>query len=92
MTYNHLAKRFISPCEMIPFAFAWVSASSRPKRNGREIDGGFEARPSHRRRATEAFRSIAGNDSEMAPQTIGIAQDGLGMAIRWVAVESKEKR
>jgi hypothetical protein len=51
------------------FAFAGFSASSRPKTQGSEIDGGFGARAAYVARAS---------DSELAPQAVGIAQNGLG--------------
>src|SRR6516162_3819531 len=51
------------------FRFAGFSASSRPKTQGSEINGGFGAR------AADVARVC---DSEMAPQAVGIAQNGLG--------------
>jgi hypothetical protein len=51
------------------FPFAGFSASSRPKTQGNEIDGGFGAR---------AADVAPFGDSEMAPQAVGIAQNGLG--------------
>ena len=62
-------KPFVSLGEMNPFAFAVFPPRPGPKRKGREIDGGFGAR------AADVAR---GCDSEMAPQAIGIAQNGLG--------------
>ena len=55
------------------FAFAGFSASSRPKTQGSEINGGFGAR------AADVARV---SDSEMAPQAVGIAQNGLGSGAR----------
>jgi hypothetical protein len=49
--------------------FACFSASSTAKTQGREINGAFGAR------AADAARV---GDSEMAPQAVGIAQNGLG--------------
>jgi hypothetical protein len=50
------------------FAFAGFSASSRPKTQGSEINGGFKAR----------VADVAPlGDSEMAPQAVGTAQKGL---------------
>jgi hypothetical protein len=51
------------------FAFAGFSASSSPKTQRSEINGGFGARAADVARAS---------DSEMAPQAVGIAQNGLG--------------
>ena len=51
------------------FAFAGFSASSRPKTQGGEINGGFGARVANVARVS---------DSEMAPQAVGIAKNGLG--------------
>jgi hypothetical protein len=50
------------------FAFAGFSASSRAKTQGSEINGGFGAR---------AADVAPLGDSEMAPQAVGIAQNGL---------------
>jgi hypothetical protein len=50
------------------FVFAGFSASSRPKTQGSEINGGFGAR------AADVARV---SNSEMAPQAVGIAQNGL---------------
>ena len=52
-----------------PFRFCWFSASSRAKTQGSEINGGFGAC------AADVVRL---GDSEMAPQAVGIAQNGLG--------------
>jgi hypothetical protein len=68
-TYRQLAKPFVSLSEMNPLAFAGFSASSRLKTQGSEINGGFGAR------AADVARVC---DSEMAPQAVGIAQNGLG--------------
>jgi hypothetical protein len=65
---TRLAKPFISLGERNPFAFAGFSASSRAKTQSREINGGFGAR------AADVARVC---DSEMAPQAVGIAQNGL---------------
>jgi hypothetical protein len=51
------------------FAFAGFSASSTPNTQGGEINGGFGAHA--------ADVSPLG-DSELAPQAVGIAQNGLG--------------
>jgi hypothetical protein len=51
-----------------PFVFAGFSTSSRPQTQGSQINGGFRAR---------SGRSAIG-DSEMAPQAVGIGQNGLG--------------
>jgi hypothetical protein len=60
------------------FAFAGFSASSRPQTQGSEINGGFGAR---------AADVAPFGDSEMAPQAVGMAQNGLGTgaagANRW---------
>jgi hypothetical protein len=56
----------------IAFAFADFSASSWPKRQDREINGGFRARA-----ALEARRGCS-NGSEMAPQSFEITRNGLG--------------
>jgi hypothetical protein len=50
------------------FPFAGFSASSTPDTQGSEINGGFGAR------AADVARV---SDSEMAPQAVGIAQNGL---------------
>jgi hypothetical protein len=50
------------------FAFAGFSASSRAKTQGSEINGGFGAH------AADVARV---SDSELAPQAVGIAQNGL---------------
>jgi len=52
-----------------PFGFAGFSAPSRPKTQGSEINGGFGAR------AADVARL---GDSGIAPQAVGIAQNGLG--------------
>ena len=51
------------------FRFCWFSASSRAKTQGSEINGGFGAR------AADVARL---GHSGMAPQAVGIAQNGLG--------------
>jgi hypothetical protein len=71
MAYGRLAKPFVSPGEGNPFAFAGFSASSRPKTQGSEINVGFGARAADVARAS---------DSEMAPQGVGIAQNGSEVA------------
>jgi hypothetical protein len=68
-TYDRLAKPFVSLGERNPFAFAGFPASSRPKTQGSEINDGFGAR---------AADVAPLGDSEMAPQAVGIAQNGLG--------------
>jgi hypothetical protein len=51
-----------------PFAFAGFSASSRPKTQGSEINGGFKARAAESRRSAtrnwrRRFQSLGGNRS-----------------------------
>jgi hypothetical protein len=61
--YDQLAKPSVSLSKMVS------PPSSRPKTQWRKIDGGFGAR------AADVARVC---DSEMAPQAVGIAQNGLG--------------
>ena len=44
MTYDHVAKRFVSLCEMNPFVFAGFPPRHGAKRVAREIDGRIGAR------------------------------------------------
>ncbi|MGA7994764.1 MAG: hypothetical protein WCA28_07615, partial [Bradyrhizobium sp.] len=67
-TYDPVAKPFVSLGEMNPSAFAGFPPRRGPKRKECEINGGFGTR------AADVARPC---DSEMAPQAIGIAQNGL---------------
>ena len=68
MTYGKGAKRFVSLGETSPSVFVGFPPGRGPKRKDREINGGFGTR------AADVARPC---DSEMAPQAIGIAQNGL---------------
>jgi hypothetical protein len=79
MTYDRLAKPFVSLSEMNPFAFALVFPPGRgPKRKGREIDDGFKlARRTRRNSADRKWRrkllESLKTDSEMAPGQFTVA-------------------
>jgi hypothetical protein len=75
-TYDPVAKRFISFGEITPIDFIGLSPRRGPKRTGREIGRRIRAR------AAEVPRLRGSSHSEMAPQTVDIARNGLAMAIR----------
>jgi len=66
ITYDPVAKRFISLGEIKPFVFIGLRPVETQKRKGREIDGGFRARAAGRCAALRLRRG--GGRSQMAPQ------------------------
>jgi pyruvate/2-oxoglutarate dehydrogenase complex dihydrolipoamide acyltransferase (E2) component len=68
-TYDQRRETARFPQRKESFASAGFSASSRPKTQGSEINGGFGARVADVARVS---------DSEMALQAVGIAKNGLG--------------
>jgi hypothetical protein len=78
MAYNRLAKPLVSLGERNPFAFAGFSASSRPKTQGSEINGGFGAR------AADVARV---DDSEVAPPAPTVGRENPSGELRITRAE-----
>ena len=75
MTCDRGAKPLVSPCEMNLVGRAGFPPRRGPKRNDAKSTASSGSRRG--RRATRPRRSPAGRRSKLAPQAIGIAQNGL---------------
>src|SRR6516165_9590130 len=83
MAYGRLAKPFVSLSEMNPLAFAGFSASSRPKTQGSEINGGFGARAADVARVCDSEMAPHGRPSLGQPITHEQTQSGLSVEDRF---------